>query len=132
MTREELILKAKKAKSAEELLSLAKENCMELNEESAKAYFEQLHKTGEVSDDELDNVSGGGCKTSDGHTIVTCLTDCFTGEFVQVCKDDLKPGSLEETWHNSAFMLYGETQVCGKCVHLGFKHGIGYCTRKKV
>ena len=55
-----LILKAKDAKSVEELMALAKENGIELNEEDAKMYFEQFNsKKGELSDDELDNVSGG-------------------------------------------------------------------------
>ena len=36
----ELIEKAKSAKTPEELMALAKENGMELTEESAKAYFE--------------------------------------------------------------------------------------------
>ena len=54
----ELITKAKEAKNPEELMALAKENGVELTEESAKAYFEQLNpKTGEVSDDELNNVA---------------------------------------------------------------------------
>ena len=57
----ELIAKAKQAKSPEELIALAKENGTELTEESAKAYFDQLHKTGEVTEDELSGVSGGGC-----------------------------------------------------------------------
>ena len=44
----ELIEKAKSAKTPEELLALAKENGMELTEESAKAYFDRLHPlTGE-------------------------------------------------------------------------------------
>lgn len=56
----ELIARAKKAKSSEELMALAKENGEELTEESAKEYFERLNsKTGELSDSELDNVSGG-------------------------------------------------------------------------
>ena len=38
----ELIEKAKSAKTPEELLALAKENGIEMTEESAKAYFEQL------------------------------------------------------------------------------------------
>ena len=38
----ELLEKAKQAKSAEELLTLAKENDIELTEENAKAYFEQF------------------------------------------------------------------------------------------
>ena len=57
----EQITKAKAAKSAEELLAIAKENGLELTEEEAKKYFEQLHKEGELSDEELDNVAGGGC-----------------------------------------------------------------------
>ena len=57
---EELLAKAKEAKNPDELMSLAKENGIELTEESAKAYFNKLHpKTGELSDSELDNVSGG-------------------------------------------------------------------------
>ena len=49
----ELIAKAKVAKSAAELLELAKANSVELTEEEAKIYFEQLNATGVVSDDEL-------------------------------------------------------------------------------
>ena len=55
----ELIAKAKTAKSAEELLALAKENGIELTAEEAKTYFAQLSASGAVSDDELDAVSGG-------------------------------------------------------------------------
>ena len=63
----ELIAKAKEAKTPEELMVLAKENNMELTEESAQAYFNQLNpKTGELSDDELDNVAGGGCQSDNG------------------------------------------------------------------
>ena len=55
----ELIVKAKAAKSAEELLALAKEYNGELTEAEAKTYFEQLNANGAVSDDELDVVAGG-------------------------------------------------------------------------
>ena len=55
----ELIRKAKAAKSAEELLELAKANDVELAEEEARIYFEQLNAVGKVSDDELDSVAGG-------------------------------------------------------------------------
>ena len=76
----DLITKAKEAKTPEELLALAKENGTELTEAEAKAYFDRLHpQTGELSDDELDNVAGGGCGgdtyyeacMADGY----CLTD---------------------------------------------------------
>lgn len=77
MTHEELILKAKEAKSAEELFALAKENNMNLTAESAAAYFEQMHKIGELDDDDLDNVAGGACY-HDGKKVVT-VTQCCTG-----------------------------------------------------
>lgn len=60
----ELIAKARQAKSAEELMAMAKENGIEMTEEAAKANFEKLNKlnrSGEISDEELGNVSGGRC-----------------------------------------------------------------------
>lgn len=59
---EELIKKAKNAQSVEDLLLLAKKENIELTEEQAREYFSKLHPSmGELSDDELDSVSGGGC-----------------------------------------------------------------------
>ena len=55
----ELLEKAKAAKSAEELLALAKAEKVELTEEEAAKAFEELNKNGELSDEELDNVAGG-------------------------------------------------------------------------
>ena len=70
-----LILKAKEAKSVEELIALAKENNVELNEEDAKMYFEQLNaKKGELSDDELDAVAGGGCLGEEERYCPNCQT----------------------------------------------------------
>ena len=55
----EMIEKAKTAKSAEELLEMAKTEKIELTEEEAVKAFAELHKMGELSDEELDNVAGG-------------------------------------------------------------------------
>ena len=55
----ELIEKAKQSKSAEELLAMAKAENIEMTAEEAAKYFAELHKTGELSDEELDNVAGG-------------------------------------------------------------------------
>ena len=55
----ELITKAKTAANAEELFEIAKANNVELTEEEAKAYFEQLGAGGTVSDDDLNDVAGG-------------------------------------------------------------------------
>lgn len=60
----EMIQTAKAAKTVEEMLTMAKDNNIEMTEEEAADYFAQLHApTGELDDDELDNVAGGGCGT---------------------------------------------------------------------
>ena len=64
----EMIEKAKAAKSAEELLELAKANGVEMTADEAATYFAQLTPTsGELSDDDLNNVAGGasGCSEED-------------------------------------------------------------------
>ena len=60
----ELIEKAKTAKTAEELLAMSKAEGFELPEGEAKTVFSKLNKTGELSDEELNNVSGG-CGSGD-------------------------------------------------------------------
>ena len=55
----DLLEKGKTAKTAEELLKLAKAVGMEMSAEEAEKYFAELHKIGELSDEELNNVSGG-------------------------------------------------------------------------
>ena len=55
----ELLEKAKTAKTAEELLAMAKAENIEISAEEAAKAFAELHKMGELSDEELDNVSGG-------------------------------------------------------------------------
>ena len=60
----ELLKKAKTAKTAEELLEMAKVENIEISAEEAAKAFAELNKTGELSDEELDNVSGGGCGDS--------------------------------------------------------------------
>ncbi len=128
---EELIAKARSAKSAEELLALAKENGMELDEDGARAYFEQLNKSGELSDDELDNVSGGGCQTKvsgEKHTVVTSGCRCFTGQYESIFYDktrmEIKPGSCSRS---DGWIHFSSEGTCGRCMKLGLKDGLGYC-----
>ena len=140
MMNEEMITKAKEAKSVEELIALAKENGIELTEEDAKMYFEQLSaKKGELSDDELDNVAGGGCETKvDGktYTVVTNGCNCFTGQYLnnwksiktnEMSSDPIYAkdhSDLRQTWCNFCMGIEG---ICGSCAHLCFKDGLGYC-----
>ncbi len=76
----DLLEKAKNAKSAEELVKLAKENGIELTAEEAKSYFAKLNaKEGELADDELDSVAGGrkcGTIYCDGRPVITPLNSC--------------------------------------------------------
>lgn len=59
----EMMEKAKRAESAEHLQILAKEGGMEITLEEAKEYFGQLKaQSGELADEELDAVAGGGCE----------------------------------------------------------------------
>ena len=55
----EQIKQAKKASSIEELIELAKDNGINLSTETATIYYNELHKEGELGDDELMNVAGG-------------------------------------------------------------------------
>ena len=109
----ELIESAKKAKSIEELLTLAKENGFELSEEEAKAYYEQINKTGELSDDELNNVAGGGCYTKDGRLVVSALHICddFSG------RNGVKRG--------------GEYADCCSCIFCTYEKGLWLCNNPK-
>ena len=57
----EQLTKAKAAKNVEELIALAKAEGIEATEEQIRAQFDAMHKEGEIADEELDNVAGGGC-----------------------------------------------------------------------
>lgn len=64
--KEKILKKAALCKSAEGLVALAKENNVDLSEESALEIinFMQL-KSGRLSDDDLDSVAGGGEKNGE-------------------------------------------------------------------
>lgn len=130
----ELIEQARNAKSVEELLALAKENCVEMTEEEAQIYFEQLHPAfGEISDNELDNVTGGACTVNEkgkSYTVVSSGLSCINGQYLSniefkgaLCgylrRDNL---SLREAW--ACFSSPGK---CGYCYYLEFDGTTGYC-----
>ena len=55
----EQIAKMKAAKTAEELIAIAKAEGIEATEEQIEAQFAMLHSEGVLADEELENVSGG-------------------------------------------------------------------------
>ena len=105
----EILAKAKAAKTPEELIEIARENDVEMTEEGAKAYFDLLHpKTGEISDDELDNVAGGACYRGDGRMVTTVANLCREWR----CKKD---GTRMESDHRPICCKCGKTAICNSC-----------------
>ena len=108
----ELIEKARQAKSVEELITLAKENGITLSEDEARDYFNQLHKSGELSDDELDNVSGGGCYYGDGRLVVTARYYCKRYK-CRECGIEFSPGAFDSHWCNRG----SADSTCSTCLY---------------
>ena len=69
---------AMQAKSVEELLKLAEAYGYEISREEAEEIYAELNQEGELSDEELENVAGGGCYSTDkdGLLIVTAGNRC--------------------------------------------------------
>ena len=154
MTREELLKKATDAGSPEELIELAKEAGVEnFTEEDAKNYFEALHKSGELSDEELDSTTGGYCGchlnnavdaggqyTSDGYLVVT-LGNLCEGRFANI-QTNLQ-WECNKCHHNSwNCECYGEVsdfedffgsvlrkvkESCGTCAKCDYRNGLWIC-----
>ena len=85
----EMIEKAKVAKSAEDLLEIAKANNVEMTADEAATYFAQLNpKSGEVSDDDLDSVAGGTCSANRRPSYIPAdgtRVRMLTGDRCRVC-----------------------------------------------
>ena len=77
----EQLTKAKAAATAEELITFAREEGVEVAEEDIRAWFEALHKEDEsageaLADEELDNVAGG-CGDSHARHMRWNKEDCY-------------------------------------------------------
>lgn len=78
----ELMKQARQTKTPEELQSFAAEHDMECTAEQAKKLFEQLHiGASELSDEELDNVSGGGCGSLSDCPYCGCKEYTYLGPY---------------------------------------------------
>ena len=138
----EMIEKAKAAKSAEELLALAKENGVEMTADEAKSYFAQLNpKSGELDDNDLDNVVGGACASkSTGRTVVTSACQCFTGQFQLNSTLSPEEFAIKRPVYRKDFLArtdnleirelwcqFAAKDTCGSCIHLEFEGNTGVC-----
>ena len=138
----EMIEKAKVAKTAEELLELAKANGVEMTADEAATYFAQLNpKSGELDDDDLDNVAGGACASnSTGRTVVTSGCQCFTGQFepntvlppekFAITRSEYLRDYFARTDNlelRALWCSFAGKDTCGSCIHLEFEGGTGVC-----
>ncbi len=79
----ELMEHLKNVKTVEELMMLASEHGISINKEEAAVYFNKYCAIGEISDDELESVTGGGCTAADHNCIDYCVKEtviCISGQ----------------------------------------------------
>ncbi len=122
MTHEELLKKAKAAASPEEILTLAKENDVPMDEEAAAAYFAKLNQRGELADDELDGVAGGWCYNG-GRRVVTAITSCDHWTCPDCHKDVTDPYSHRCPESGVTFFR----RRCDCCDQCSYENGLWLC-----
>ena len=119
----EMIEKAKAAKSAEELLEIAKANGVEMTADEAAACFEQLNpKSGELDDDDLDAVAGGACG-NDNNSNAVKLGDTVNITSGASCVCGNKTGIVSKGKRS----VYIECNQCSKKICT-----LGECTYEKI
>lgn len=127
MDNKELLEKAKGASSPEELIALAKENGLELSEEYAAEYLERLNKSDELSDEELDNVSGGGC-FKNNQLIVTAGYSCEYFFCKYCCKEISLPRGVKFKRHSCIPPLGTSGSNCQHCSYHSKSDNYEVCT----
>ena len=109
---QELIEKAKTAEDADALRAFAKENGIAMSQDEAKRCFANLHLNRALSDEELDNVSGGCGKTPyDPKKEVRNPWECCSN-WTCIC------GSRQTDWQrnpNNPSDYTVNVQCCAKC-----------------
>ena len=121
MKMDEVLEKGKAAKNPEELKAMAANEGWQMTDEEAASYFEELKeltgekKTGELSDDELDNVSGGGCLRDVPGEYESC------SNYKCTCGNELKKGGFIRTRADDGCIKW----CCPKC------HQVVYCRNCK-
>ena len=139
MKNNELLEQAKAAQSPEELLKLAHENGMtDFTAENAIEYYAMMHRSGEISDDELENAAGG-CKSHNRRIVTTGLI--CPGNMEWKCEKCLRPvgacgcgwlpvSSISRPFKSSIIPYCSET--CGTCAWCSKESGVWYCNNAEV
>lgn len=121
----EIIKKAKNVKSKEELMVLLKDNGVDITADKVDELYQEICSYGEIGDDDLDKVSGGGCYSPEGYLKTTIGYGCDLYERVE---GTASGAGVEGTcymcryWNRDGVYLplavMGQT---GKCMHTGNK-----------
>lgn len=125
----EIIEKARDAQNPEELRSLAAAHGWEMTPEEGEAYFARLCPAmGELADEELENISGGGCHGSDGRMITTVLNHCYSKYYTcklcgEGCDFDTKGDVILKCTIRSAL----DPGFCQSCKHCTYERGLWIC-----
>ena len=134
MTHEELILKAKDAKNADEILLIAKENGLDVSAEDAEMYIQMNRKSGELSDEALDSVTGGAAYTlRGGYLIVTNFHECDRWKCDSCGGTDFKYMQVaSDSGWAWAHKCGGHPNGCGKgcatCQYMKYRFPFQICT----
>ena len=114
MYSEEVVSKLKDASCAEEVLAIAKAEGIQLTQEESEQVLAEVKKNaeGEISDDDLDAVSGGSSYVSTGgggygELITTSCNSCpaFQGESPD---SSVRCGSCVHSHYNGTYLLCNE------------------------
>lgn len=132
MTTKEIIEKGKTANTVEEFKELAKQDEWDMTVEEANAYFEEVQKyktqsTGELSDDELDDVSGGGCYKGK-RLVVTTMHSCMEWSCKCGNPSNMTPAELVNLGRCPKCRR-GKT--CGNCKYCSYEKGLWLCNNPK-
>ena len=115
---------ARAAKSPEELISLAKEQGIDITAEQAANFLNP--PKGELSDEELENVAGGYCKDIAGREVVTLVTTCVHGLKRIMAADwagyEIVSKRTCGNYYNQSLGVH--------CGYLSYEKGIWYCNYK--
>ena len=128
----EMIMKGKEANTVEELKEMAVKENWNISDEEANAYFDELQKyktsnIGELSDDELDDVSGGGCYKGK-RLVVTTMHSCMEWSCKCGNPSNMTPGELVNLGRCPKCRR-GKT--CGNCRYCSYEKGLWLCNNPK-
>lgn len=97
------------------VLPVAKTRGYDFTYDEAKAYYKHQGEKTELSVDELENVSGGGCRA------------LSAPEGQPIARDDMYAANCTFFECKSSGADDTTSPVCGDCTHFYRKNNIGYC-----